>query len=95
MDTSARDGVSGEEDRRPGSRSWLGGRVLTCDGYDDSIRWRPGERLEHLFEQRCDWLRRRGQAGHLVVDAAGGSLRPAVAAHPPDGHGYWLANHRN
>ena len=70
MNTSGGD----EEDRCPGSRSWLDGRVLTCDGYDDSIRWRPGERLEHLFEQRCDWLRGQGQAGHLVVDAAGGSL---------------------
>ena len=48
--------------------------MLTCDGYDDSIRWRPGERLEHLFEQRCEWLRRQGQARHLVVDAEGGSL---------------------
>jgi len=74
MNTSVRDGVSGEEDHRPGSRSWLGGRVLTCDSYDDSIRWRPGERLEHLFEQRCEWLSRQGRAGHLVVDAAGGSL---------------------
>src|SRR5271170_6708126 len=74
MNTSVRGGVSGEDDHRPGSRSWLDGRVLTCNGYDDSIRWRPGERLEHLFEQRCDWLRRQGQAGHLVMDAAGGSL---------------------
>ena len=68
------DGDGGEEEDRPGSRSWLDGRVLTCNGYDDSIRWRPGERLEHLFEQRCDWLRRHGQAAHLVMDAAGGSL---------------------
>src|ERR1700733_4074780 len=74
MNTSVRDGVSGEEDHRPASRSLLGGRVLTCDGYDDSIRWRPGERLEHLFEERCDWLRRQEQAGRLAVDAAGGSL---------------------
>jgi non-ribosomal peptide synthetase-like protein len=74
MTTGVGDGVGGEEDHRPRSRSWLGGRVLTCDGYDDSIRWRPGERLEHLFEERCDWLRRQGQAGHLVVDAAGGAL---------------------
>ncbi len=74
MDTSVRDGVSGEEDHRPGSRSWLGGCVVTGDSDDDSIRWRPGERLEHLFEERCDWLRRQGQAGHLAVDAAGGSL---------------------
>src|SRR6185437_3181520 len=74
MDTSVWDEVSGEEDSRPGSRSWLGGRVLTCDGYDDSIRWRPGERLEHLFEERCDRLRRQGQVDHFAVDAAGGSL---------------------
>ena len=74
MNTSVGDGVSGEEDHCPGSRTRLDGRVLTCDGYDDSIRWRPGERLEHLFEQRCDWLRRQGQASHLAVDAAGGSL---------------------
>ncbi len=74
MDTSVCDGVSGEEDHRPGSRSWLGGCVVTGDSDDDSIRWRPGERLEHLFEERCDWLRRHGQAGHLAVDAAGGSL---------------------
>src|SRR3984957_9663747 len=74
MDTSVRDGVSGEEDHRPRSRSWLGGCVVTGDSDDDSIRWRPGERLEHLFEERCDWLRHQGQAGHLAVDAAGGSL---------------------
>jgi len=74
MNTGVRDGVSGEEEQRPGSRGWLGGRVLTSDGYDDSIRWRPGERLEHLFEQRCGWLRRLGEAGHLAVDAADGSL---------------------
>jgi non-ribosomal peptide synthetase-like protein len=74
MDTSVQGGVGGKEDHRPGSRSWLGGRVLTCDGYDDSIRWQPGERLEYLFEQRCAWLRLQGQAGHLAVDAAGGSL---------------------
>src|SRR3984957_1035725 len=74
MRTGVRDDVGGEEGHRPGSRSWLDGRVLTCAGYDDSIRWRPGERLEHLFEQRCDLLRGQGQAGHLVVDATDGSL---------------------
>src|SRR4051794_9322672 len=24
--------------------------------HDNAIRWRPGERLQHLFEQRCDEL---------------------------------------
>jgi non-ribosomal peptide synthetase-like protein len=74
VDTGVGDGVGGEEDHRPGSRSSLGGLVLTCDGYDDSVRWRPGERLEDLFEQRCDWLRGQDQAGRLAVDAPGGSL---------------------
>ena len=48
--------------------------MLTCAGYDDSIRWRPGERLEQLFERRCDWLSRMGQRGHLAVDALEGAL---------------------
>src|SRR4249919_3639722 len=59
---------------RPGSRSCLGGRVLTSAGYDDSIRWREGDRLEWLFERRCDWLRRQGRGGHLAVDAMDGTL---------------------
>jgi non-ribosomal peptide synthetase-like protein len=59
---------------RPGSRALFGGRVLTCAGYDDSVRWRPGERLEQLFERRCDWLSRMGQRGHLAVDALEGAL---------------------
>jgi non-ribosomal peptide synthetase component F len=33
------------------------------------IRWRPGERLDVLFEERCDRLRNDGKAGHLAVDA--------------------------
>ena len=59
---------------RPGSRSCLGGRVLTSAGYDDSIRWREGDRLEWLFERRCDWLRRQGRGSHLAVDAMDGTL---------------------
>ena len=67
-------GQRGGDRDRPGSRSWLDGRVLTCAGYDDSIRWRPGERLEQLFEHRCDWLRRQGRDSHLAVDALDGTL---------------------
>lgn len=51
-----------ESDRKDGDR------VLRCTGYDDSIRWRRGQRLEHLFEQRCDQLLRGGQGEHLAVD---------------------------
>jgi non-ribosomal peptide synthetase-like protein len=58
----------------PGSRSCLGGRVLTSAGYDDSIRWRPHDRLERLFERRCDWMRQGGRGRHLAVDAVDGTL---------------------
>jgi amino acid adenylation domain-containing protein len=46
----------------------LRGGVLTCAGYDGSIRWRRGERLEQLFEDRCDWLGRQGHGDHPAVD---------------------------
>ncbi len=32
----------------------MGGSILTCPDIDNSVRWREGERLEHLFEARCD-----------------------------------------
>lgn len=32
------------------------GPVLVRRNVDNSVRWRPGERLEHYFEQRCDDL---------------------------------------
>jgi len=32
-------------------------------------RVRRGERLDHLFEERCDWAQRYGPAGQLAVDA--------------------------
>jgi non-ribosomal peptide synthetase-like protein len=59
---------------RPGSRSCLGGRVLASAGHDDSVRWREGDRLEWLFERRCDWLRRQGRGRHLAVDTMDGTL---------------------
>ncbi|HYA51223.1 MAG TPA: non-ribosomal peptide synthetase, partial [Streptosporangiaceae bacterium] len=59
---------------RPGSRGCLGGRVLTSTGYDNAARWREGDRLEWLFERRCDWLRRQGRGRHLAVDAMDGTL---------------------
>lgn len=39
------------------------GPVLVREGVDNSVRWRPGERLEHYFEQRCDEL----PEDHLAV----------------------------
>src|SRR5205823_10405364 len=37
-------------------------------------RAREGDRLEWLFERRCDWLRRQGRGRHLAVDAMDGTL---------------------
>ncbi|GIG88682.1 Pls/PosA family non-ribosomal peptide synthetase [Plantactinospora endophytica] len=44
------------------------GLVLTAEGVDNRVRWRPGERLHHLFEQRCDRFAAEGDPGHLAVD---------------------------
>lgn len=44
--------------RRPSSD------VLVGPGRGQGVRWRPGERLEHLFEQRCD-----ATPDRLAVDA--------------------------
>jgi non-ribosomal peptide synthetase-like protein len=41
--------------------------VLTSGDADQSVRWTPGERLHHLFEERCDRFRAEGDTGHLAV----------------------------
>ncbi len=46
--------------------------VLVCPYADNTVRWRPGERLHHLFEQRCDQFARDGDPGHLAVDSPQG-----------------------
>ena len=35
---------------------------------DNAIRWKEGERLDHLFQQRCDQLEARGDRHHLAID---------------------------
>jgi non-ribosomal peptide synthetase component F len=42
--------------------------VLYGAGAQSAIRWTPGERLQHLFEARCDTLARQGQEQRLAVD---------------------------
>ena len=37
--------------------------MLICKNADNTIRWKQGERLNHLFERRCD----RVPADHLAV----------------------------
>ncbi len=50
------------------------GLVLTCDGHEQRIRWRAGERLEHLYERLCDRLHANGFGDRLAVDAPGTKL---------------------
>ncbi|MFC5751881.1 Pls/PosA family non-ribosomal peptide synthetase [Actinomadura rugatobispora] len=45
------------------------GHVLACSRSGQGTRWRNGERLEHLFEERCDLLRAEGPHGQPAVDA--------------------------
>jgi non-ribosomal peptide synthetase-like protein len=44
--------------------------LLTCKNADNAPRWKEGERLEHLFEQRCDEV----SPDHLAVVAEDGAL---------------------
>ncbi|MFY9775344.1 MAG: amino acid adenylation domain-containing protein [Trebonia sp.] len=48
-------------------------KILTSAG-DNAFRWRHGERLEDLFEDHCDALRRTGRGGDLAVDGPAGRL---------------------
>lgn len=47
-------------------------QVLVCPDWDNRVRWQSGERLHHLFEQRCDQFQQAGDSGHLAVDSAEG-----------------------
>jgi len=46
--------------------------ILTNPNWDNAVRWNPGERLHHLFEERCDRFERDGQSEHLAVDSLEG-----------------------
>ncbi|MFC3454930.1 Pls/PosA family non-ribosomal peptide synthetase [Amycolatopsis speibonae] len=50
------------------------GLVLTCDGHEQRVRWRVGDRLEQLYERLCDRLRADGLGDRLAVDAGGTKL---------------------
>jgi non-ribosomal peptide synthetase-like protein len=48
--------------------------LLTCKNADNTIRWKEGERLDHLFEQRCDYFTSKGDEGHLAVVMESGAF---------------------
>ncbi|MCU1533515.1 MAG: peptide synthetase, partial [Arthrobacter sp.] len=66
-----------------------GGTVLTSAAPDQAARWRKGERLERLFEDRCDRLREEGLGGQVAVDA--GDL--VLSYRELDGRANQLARH--
>lgn len=43
--------------------------MLICDNVNNNIRWNAGERLDNIFEQRCDALLSAGKIDHLAVDS--------------------------
>ena len=43
--------------------------VLIDTRYEQEVRWRPGERLDHLFEAQADRLRALGQGDRLAIDS--------------------------
>ncbi|WP_354170045.1 Pls/PosA family non-ribosomal peptide synthetase [Arthrobacter sp. UYEF36] len=45
------------------------GTVLTSATTDQAARWQQGERLDQLFEDRCDRLRDEGLGAQIAVDA--------------------------
>ncbi|MBO0873291.1 MAG: amino acid adenylation domain-containing protein [Pseudonocardia sp.] len=47
----------------------MGQLVLVAEGEAQGWRTRREERLDHVFEERCDWLREYGRPGHLAVDS--------------------------
>jgi non-ribosomal peptide synthetase-like protein len=51
-----------------------GSNVLVDEHFDQHVRWAPGERLDHLFEQRVDALWDEGEPDRLAVDSDEGSF---------------------
>ncbi len=41
--------------------------MLVCNNCDNTIRWKKGERLDHLFEEICDSLELEGKPDHPAV----------------------------
>ena len=57
------------ESRAPAAGHRTTELVLVSHEYERAVRWREGERLEHVFEQQCEQMREHGRGDHLAVDA--------------------------
>ena len=61
--------MSAAQSTEPPTHLPLDQLVLVDESEAQGWRTRKGERLDHLFEERCDWIRQYGRAGHLAVDS--------------------------
>ena len=70
MNTALHSGASSDTTtvRLPDERD---ARVLVDGEHSQHLRWRPGERLEHLFEQQCERLHCERATDRLCVDTRG------------------------
>jgi non-ribosomal peptide synthetase-like protein len=64
-------------------------RMLIDPDYQHDPRWRPGDRLEHLFEDQCDRLWAAGLVDHLCVQTD----RDSLTYHELDCRANRLARH--
>ena len=48
--------------------------AILCPESSSQIRWSPGERLHHLFEDRCDRLAELGKIDHPAIQYATASF---------------------
>ncbi|MFC4429605.1 Pls/PosA family non-ribosomal peptide synthetase [Citricoccus alkalitolerans] len=62
------DSQTAEEDVHDATTATLDRLLLQSAHHHHGIRWSPGERMETLFEERCDVLRDEGRSGQLAVD---------------------------
>ena len=59
----------------PGQSGALQPQILVRKSVDNAIRWNEGERLDHLFEQRCDQFTGTGKDQAVVTDDVALSFR--------------------
>ncbi|MGQ0482898.1 MAG: Pls/PosA family non-ribosomal peptide synthetase [Pseudonocardia sp.] len=61
--------VSAGQTDAPLDATTLAQLVLVAEDEAQGWRTRRNERLDHVFEEKCDWISQYGRAGHLAVDA--------------------------
>ena len=63
--------ITEEAFHSPAALAQTAGAVLLCSDHANTPRWQAGERLHHLFAERCNELRAAGRARHPALDIDG------------------------